>query len=164
MTTPRPEGATAPASEALLPCPFCGGTPRIVHSQVAETRRVQCCTCEAATMDFLELSSATEWWNRRAAPAVTPEPVSDEEVAAAEIAVQVLRRVPKTWTETMRAVLQEFVDRRMSAGQVAPSVASLLEVLANANRSELRSIVNRCEAILSRAAPLPGADGGAATP
>ena len=61
-----------PTSEELLPCPFCGGAPRIQHLFMADKpthSRVICTNCHAKTdyyvYEFGE-RNIIKVWNRRA--------------------------------------------------------------------------------------------------
>ncbi|MGV0190889.1 Lar family restriction alleviation protein [Pseudomonas aeruginosa] len=68
----------------LLPCPFCGGEARLDqrvtqslwNSSDAVFSHVACDECDISGQDFCDDpdgEEASEWWNRRAQPAVTQD-------------------------------------------------------------------------------------------
>lgn len=66
----------------LLPCPFCGGAPK-VRQAVGETW-VVCGSCAASTNSITRASVAFDLWNRRAAaPSVQPDRGVIDRISAA---------------------------------------------------------------------------------
>jgi len=54
----------------LLPCPFCGGRPKAVHSSKAEMHGIRCPHegCVIVEVDESTFAEAARRWNRRDAP------------------------------------------------------------------------------------------------
>ena len=55
----------------LKPCPFCGGTPRIVENKLCLEHIIYCVECDSDSHTviggwFDSENEAVEWWNRRA--------------------------------------------------------------------------------------------------
>lgn len=57
-------------AETLLPCPFCGGEAKLLHSTSRDywTYQVECTRCQAATASSKGRGYAIEFWNARAKP------------------------------------------------------------------------------------------------
>ena len=61
-------------TDALKPCPFCGGLAKASSASGAESvSQVQCNRCGAATNCFMYRSEAIAAWNRRAPVEITDE-------------------------------------------------------------------------------------------
>ena len=77
--------------EALLPCPWCGGTricpdqflaPHEIEANGGKYAWTMCCeepACGYMTATYRTLEEARAAWNRRAQPASVPEDVRDAE-------------------------------------------------------------------------------------
>lgn len=61
------------SNDELLPCPFCGGEPKLMLA--GNFYRIGCWDCLAVGVDKHEKSDAIAAWNRRATPA-QPQPVA----------------------------------------------------------------------------------------
>lgn len=72
-------------TDALAPCPFCGGSPDLIDQQGIAWVTCAQCAADGPTADDGTL--ATERWNRRAqpAPAASPAPAYLPPLIAAQI-------------------------------------------------------------------------------
>ena len=65
------------ASEELLPCPCCGGKPRIVKVKKYDAFQVVCSDCLIGTEVYPILEDAIRVWNRRPSPWHTGTPTEE---------------------------------------------------------------------------------------
>jgi hypothetical protein len=65
------QGASEGNSQALKPCPLCGGIA-ITYLKGLDGRRVECNQCRCGICSVSEGYDVFEHWNRRAAPKVKP--------------------------------------------------------------------------------------------
>ena len=56
----------------LLPCPFCGGEPKLFDADKGYCY-VKCPTCFIVTCDYYDAATAIAAWNRRTPPAAVPD-------------------------------------------------------------------------------------------
>ena len=126
--------------QRLLPCPFCGGTPRmsIVWSVgVDDFWAGECGACEATLSGKPSQDEAATCWNRRSAvaqqaptPAVLPEPVAREAEAPAvtrQSAIDALDHMqqhngPGRYSEARRMLVEAPTPRTAESSEPAAPV------------------------------------------